>query len=284
MNSRVCVLSSGDESKLETFLASHRDSSMFLRANAQRAGLVDRGEPFQATYAAAVEDGRVIGVAAHGWNGTLLMQAPVQAGDLARAAVAGSGRRVTGLMGPLAHVREARSALGLDTADASVEGSEWLYALDVSGFVVPAVASNPAIVCRPPLADERDLLCAWRIAYDIEVLGAVDSPESRRRSAEFLDRQIAGGNAWIALDDGVPISLSGFNATLPDIVQLGGIYTPPALRGRGYAKVVVAASLVAARDRGASRAVLFTNSPSACRTYEALGFQLVGDYSLVFLR
>jgi predicted GNAT family acetyltransferase len=30
--------------------------------------------------------------------------------------------------------------------------------------------------------------------------------------------------------------------------------------------------------------VLFTNGPSAIRTYEALGFRLTGDYALVLLR
>jgi predicted GNAT family acetyltransferase len=70
---------------------------------------------------------------------------------------------------------------------------------------------------------------------------------------------------------------------LPDIVQLGGIYTPPAFRGRGYAKASVAASLLAARDRGATRAVLFTSNPSAARSYEAVGFQRLGDYGLILL-
>ena len=148
----------------------------------------------------------------------------------------------------------------------------------------PLRLSNKTIVCRAPRPEERDTLCAWRIAYDIETLGATGSADDRQRSAEFLDGQIAAGNAWVAIDAGVPVSLSAFNATLPDIVQLGGIYTPPQLRGNGYAKVAVAASLVAARERGASRAVLFTANPSAVRTYEALGFRRVGDYSLVLLR
>jgi len=46
----------------------------------------------------------------------------------------------------------------------------------------------------------------------------------------------------------------------------------------------VAASLVVARERGASRAVLFTGNPSAARSYEAVGFRRVGDYALVLLR
>ena len=102
----------------------------------------------------------------------------------------------------------------------------------------------------------------------------------------FGDRvfEVAEGNAWVAVVENTPVSLSAFNAALPDIVQLGGIYTPPALRGRGFAKVVVAASLLVARDRGSSRAVLFTKNPSAARTYEAIGFRRIGDYSLVLLR
>ena len=128
------------------------------------------------------------------------------------------------------------------------------------------------------------MLFDWRMAYDIELLGATNSPEHRKRAAGFLEAQIADGNAWVAIKNGVPVSLSAFNATLPDIVQLGGIYTPPELRGQGFARAAVAASLIVARDRGASRAVLFTNNPSAARTYEALGFRRAGDYSLVLLR
>jgi predicted GNAT family acetyltransferase len=86
------------------------------------------------------------------------------------------------------------------------------------------------------------------------------------------------------VDGGDLVSLSGFNATLPDMVQLGGIYTPPALRGRGYAKAAVAGSLLAARERGAERAVLFTSTASAARSYEGIGFRRAGDYCLVLFK
>src|SRR6266542_3753142 len=78
-------LRSGDESLLEAFLVSHLDSSMFLCANARRGGLAYRGEPYPAIYAAALRDGRIIGVAAHCWNGMVLIQAPEQAAELASA-------------------------------------------------------------------------------------------------------------------------------------------------------------------------------------------------------
>src|SRR2546430_6073871 len=71
----VKTLSNGDEAALAAFLAPRVESSMFLLANAHAAGLVDRGEALQGTYVAAREEGRIIGVAAHFWNGMLGLQA-----------------------------------------------------------------------------------------------------------------------------------------------------------------------------------------------------------------
>ena len=278
------LLTPADGPLLDAFLAAHRDSSMFLRSNARRAGLAYRGEPGEANYAGAFRDGRIVGVAAHCWNGMVLLQAPEHAAELARACVEWSGRAVAGLSGPLDQVHQARSALELNVANVALDGPEGLYALDLLELVVPDALSAGTVVCRAPRPEERDTLCAWRLAYDIEVLGATDSAEHRQRSARFLDDQIAEGNAWVALAGTTLVSLSAFNASLPDIVQLGGIYTPPEFRGRGFAKVVVAASLVVARDRGAARAVLFTSNPKAVRAYEAIGFCRIGDYSLVLLR
>ena len=274
------LLTAGDESALETFLLRHRDTSMFLRSNIRQAGLEYTGQPASAQYLASFDGDAVTGVAAHCWNGIVLMQAPRHADALARGCVEMSGRPISGLVGPPDQVRDARSALGLADA-ARAAKPETLFALDLSHLVVPPVL-NGEVSCRPPRPDERAALHDWGFAYDMETLGAANTPEARRRSAEFMDMRIDGNNAWVAVDhEGRLLSFSSFNATLPDIVQLGGIYTPPALRGRGYAKLSVAHSLLVARDRGATRAVLFTSNPSAERTYEAVGFRRIGEYALV---
>jgi uncharacterized protein len=287
------VLTAGDEARLEEFLVAHRDTSMFLRSNARRAGLVYDGAAFQAVYVGAFQGHRLAAIAAHAWNGLMLLQAPDAPDALeavARACVEQSGRKVTGFAGPTDQVRAARATLGLADAPAALDGCEWLYVLDLADVIVPPALRDGTIVCRPPRADERDLLCDWRFAYDIETLGSPDSEETRQRSTAFLDTQIADGDVWVAIDTAAtaapdaPVSLAAFNATLPDIVQPGGIYTPPALRGRGYAKAAVAHSLLIARERGASRAVLFTGNPSAARSYEGIGFRRTGDYSLLLLR
>jgi predicted GNAT family acetyltransferase len=91
------------------------------------------------------------------------------------------------------------------------------------------------------------------------------------------------GRVWVAESHGRPVAISGFNAALPDVVQVGGVYTPPFGRARGFARVAVAGSLLQARDAGADRAVLFTgvaNAP-AQRAYRALGFEAIGDWGSV---
>jgi GNAT superfamily N-acetyltransferase len=280
----IRILDDSDQTKLEAFLIGHRDSSMFLRSNALRVGLVYRDAPLHALYTGAFEESRVIGVVAHAWSGMVLLQCSGNLDELARRCILSSGRKVTGFAGPADQVRRAQIALNLADAPAKMAEDEWLYALDLAELKIPELLTNGNIRCRPPLPEERNLLCEWRSAYDIEILGSTDSEETRNRAAAALDRQIAEGNAWVAIRNGVSVSLSAFNATLPDIVQLGGIYTPPEHRGRGYAKAAVAASLIAARQRGATRAVLFTSNPSAARSYEAVGFRRLGDYGLILLK
>jgi GNAT superfamily N-acetyltransferase len=280
MTTRLLV--AGDEAALEAFLVQRRDTSMFLRANSRQAGLDYHGQWAGAQYVASVREGGITGVAAHCWNGVLLMQAPADPGGLAEACVGLSRRSVTGLMGPPDQVDAARTSLGLTSAPVRIDEPEALYALDLSRTIVPPALSNGEITCRAPYAGERTALHAWGFAYDVETLGAADTPDARRRSADFMDARIDAGNAWIAVEnDGTLLSFSSFNAALPDIVQLGGIYTPPHLRGRGYAKAAVAHSLLVARERGVTRAILFTPNPSAARTYEAIGFERIGDYALV---
>ena len=279
------TLSLGDEAALRDFLSPHEASSMFLLANAHAAGLIDRGQPLQGTYVAAIEEGRWIGVAAHFWNGMLVLQAPEPQilEPLARAALLRSGRTLSGLAGPRAQVDGALAALGLKGRRASLDSREKLYDLALDDLRVPDALASGRLLCRRPLAGELDLLASWRAEFSVESLGVANGDDLRAVSRAELARQNANGAVWIVLDGDQPVSHSAFNARIPGVVQVGGVWTPPALRGRGYAKCAVAGSLLDARREGAKRAVLFTaeeNAPARA-AYETLGFRVVGDYGLV---
>lgn len=280
------TLGPGDEGALEAFLVRHAHSSMFLRSNLAACGIVDHGQPHQSTYVAARDAGGIRGVVGHSWHGMLQVQAPVDVvGDLARAAVERSGRAVTGLVGPWAQVAAARTALGYDGARVRLCSHEDLFALDLAHMIVPVTLADGRVRCRQPEAAELPLLVDWRIAYDVEISGATDTPALRQTTVIDIVRLHAREATWVVTADGEPVAYSAFNAQLPAIVQVGGVYTPPSHRGRGYARAVVAGSLLAARERGVTHAVLFTGKDNdhAQRAYRALGFRVVGDYGVVLL-
>jgi len=281
------LLRPGDEAALDTFLARHADTSMFLRSNARSAGLTDRGQPMQATYVAVLDGERIRGVAAHCWNGMVLVQAPdaADAPAVAREAVRRSRRTVTGFSGPWSQVVAAREALGLGAAPTTKDSRDELYVLDLTRLVVPPELASGTLRCRHPTESELELLADWRVRFAVEALGATDGPDLRQASTDDVRLQHDRGTDWLLLAGAAPVSYSVFNAMLPDIVQIGGVWTAPEFRGRGYARSAVAGSLLSARKQGIERAVLFADptNEAARRAYLFLGFRIVGDYGLVLL-
>ncbi|HYO98319.1 MAG TPA: hypothetical protein VER33_27630, partial [Polyangiaceae bacterium] len=83
----VRVLEAGDETVLFRFLERRLESSLFFLSNIEAAGLEDRGEARQATYVAHFLEGEVTAVAAHSWNGLIMVQGDVGLEEAVRAAV-----------------------------------------------------------------------------------------------------------------------------------------------------------------------------------------------------
>jgi uncharacterized protein len=99
-NSTVRLAHPGDESLLDAFLAQHADSSLYLRSFLARGGLVDEGKPLQGTYAIALSDDHIVGVAMHSWHNVVFVQAPDNPAELARVAIEATGRPLLAILGP----------------------------------------------------------------------------------------------------------------------------------------------------------------------------------------
>jgi RimJ/RimL family protein N-acetyltransferase len=281
---RVRLLGAADAPAFEAFLGPRAESSLFLLSNARRAGLSDSGRPFTGTYAGAFDGESLAAVAAHFWNGIVALQAPAHLEAVLRRATAGSGRTVAGLTGPYAQVVAARAALNAASRAAAVEEPEGLFVLDLEDLRVPDSFVSGAVLCRRPREEDLPLVVAWRAAYRREVLGEPPGRENDVAARDDVASLQESAAQWLLEAQGSPAAYSAFNARLPEIAQVGGVWTPPERRGRGYARAVVAASLLDARAEGVRRAVLFTENPAARRAYEALGFQRVGEYGLVIFR
>ena len=271
------LLVPADAAVLHAFLLPRATSSMFLLSNSRMAGLVDEGKPYQATYVGAFDGGELVGVAAHCWNGMVLVQAALdRVRELASCAVANSGRAIAGFSGAADQVAIARGAFELPAA--AVDEVESLYSLELADLIVPAALGE----CRRPIATELTRLAEWRRAYHLESLGASDADDVADKAAREIDQLFALSRLWVLDVGGVLVAMTGFNAQIPGVAQVGGVFTPRELRGRGYARRVVAGSLLDSRGE-IDRAILFTPNPSAARAYEAIGFRRIGDYALVML-
>lgn len=275
----IRLLHPGDEALLEAFLRNHATSSMFLRSNVRHVGLMDRGQRYHGTYAASIVDERIVAVAAHAWNGMVLLQAPRDLPEVVRHATRASGREVRGFAGPRAQVVAAHALLG--SAPPTLDSNEDLFALSLADLRVPDGAAE----VRRAVESDLPTLAAWRHDYLVEALHATPGANLRQAARDEMIRAVSERTAFVLERDGRLLAYSGYNAELPDVVQIGGVFTPRGLRGHGYARAAVCGSLLDARARGVTEAILFTDrlNVAARSAYVALGFAVVGDYGLIML-
>ncbi len=273
----IAPLQAGEEAELDAFHAEHSHSSMYLRAAL-------RGTGEHRSFAIGRREGRIVGAAAHAASGMLLLQAPRDANALASAALAISGRRLAGLLGPWDQVQQARLAMGLADADLRKNMHEDLFALALPELRLPAPLATGQVRCRVAGEADFELLLAWRAAFREAALKDTPGPQLIATSRAEVTALLATGSLFV-LESAIPLACCSFNARLPEMVQIGNVWTPPALRGQGHARSVVAGALAIAANNGVATAVLSTgrSNVAALAAYRSIGFQLVGDYATVTL-
>jgi GNAT superfamily N-acetyltransferase len=199
--------------------------------------------------------------------------------DLAGLRAALTGLTVTGAIGPATSVRPILQALGLDRLPMRRDTDEPGFALILADLILLDLPGTRLVPLDTALSP---LVTGWRAAYQQELFD-LPNDEARAQAATDVDVWIAKGSHRVLLHNGKPVALTGFNATLSEVVQVGGVYTLPALRGQGFARRAVALHLAEARASGVSRAVLFAAGPAAARAYRALGFRPTFAFALALL-
>jgi RimJ/RimL family protein N-acetyltransferase len=261
---------------VEAFLLRHVDGAMFPLSNLRNHGLGP--DDFASDHPHAMRlwiiGPGVQGVIALTRQGILMPMVP-DGTDLGGLMEQVAGLTITGAVGPAVQVRVLLAALGLADRPTLRDEDEEGFALHLADLRIPSQMGASLIA---PGAEQRDLMVDWRVVYHREVLG---TPDPQQRANVDIDGYLARDSHRVLLVEGQPVAMTGFNAVLPEIVQIGGVFTPPALRSRGYARLAVALHLVEAREAGARRAVLFAANAAAARAYRAIGFQPADPVGLV---
>ena len=279
-------LGPSDEGLVQSFLAARLQSSFILVANLAADGFIYEGKPYQGIYVGAFDGDELAGVAAHYWNDNLILQAPRYAAELGAAALRESARSCDGLVGPWHQIAEVRVALGFQERPTRYDSKEILYAIQLARLQIPEALRSERVRCRRAVPEDLPVLTRFALDETTENFGDPETPERRANAVAALERDIAQGILFALEAQGSVVAKSSFHGIANGAVQIGGVYTPPELRGRGYARSVVAGSLLMARDAGESKAFLFTSetNTAAQRAYEALGFRPVGDYGIILFR
>ncbi|MCI0345944.1 MAG: GNAT family N-acetyltransferase [Chloroflexi bacterium] len=187
-----------------------------------------------------------------------------------------AGRDVPGVMGPVPGVEAFASAWAARMDQRTVLSmSERAFKLE---RVLPV--RRPPGSMRPAAEADRPLLAEWLLAFTAEA-----SPDDPPQDPQpMIDRYLAGGVRGLRLwDDGGRVSsLAGFGGPTPNGIRVGPVYTPPELRGRGYARALVADLSAERLNEGRRFCFLFTDlaNPTANRIYQEIGYEPVRDVAV----
>jgi hypothetical protein len=246
---------------------------MFLVSNLRRFGPNGADHEYAMRY--WITGTPVRGVFALASNGAIMVQWP-DAGDWS-APLRFVDRSVTRLIGHGPQIEDLRHTAGLEDAPTALNSDETLFAVNLSDTLLQEGAGR----LRPMEEVDRSFVLEWMFDYDVNTLGMKPEESKARLNREF-DGALAAGSRRILTKGNTPLCLTGFNAEVDDIVQVGPVYTPPDQRGCGHARRAVALHLNEAKAKGAKRSILFANDPRAIAAYEAVGYRPIGRFSLIF--
>ena len=181
--------------------------------------------------------------------------------------VAASGYLPPGALGTVETATAFASRYG------DLTGRTWEVSREEGVFVlrtlVPARPTTGSL--RLATEADRDVVVEWAGAFQTE---AGLPPSDLERFA----KRIGDKMVWL-WDDGGPVSMVGCGGFTPNGARIGPVYTPPALRGRGYASAATAGVTRTLLDGGRRCTFLYTDlaNPTSNKIYRALGYEHVTD-------
>jgi len=155
-------------------------------------------------------------------------------------------------LGALADAVAAEELPGVNGALPEVERFAEVYAARTGGVARRVLGMGvfqlDEVVPPPPASgasrvageSDRDLVVRWFEAFADEVVH--EGAPGRGDAARAVDRRYTVTTSGFLLweDGGEVVSLAGWGGPTPNGIRIGPVYTPPELRGRGYATALTA--------------------------------------------
>jgi predicted GNAT family acetyltransferase len=160
-------------------------------------------------------------------------------------------------------------------SDRAVElGQQFEEAIPQQIHAINAPPQFPGLsgYARQVTNDDIALFAEWITAFIQEAV-----PHDPQPSIEGLRNTIAEARHWFWVDADRPVSMAGIARRLKNTAAVNGVYTPPSLRGRGYAGSVTATVVEKLYAEGKNAVCLYTDlrNPYSNRCYARIGFEPV---------
>jgi predicted GNAT family acetyltransferase len=142
---------------------------------------------------------------------------------------------------------------------------------------------QPSGRMRVATSADLEIVTQWLYAFHLEALpDELPSMEEARETAEI---KISDQDLYL-WEDGQPVAMAGRARPTPNGCCIGPVYTPPELRGHGYATALTAGLSQIVLDSGKQFAALFTNlsNPISNSIYQKIGYRPVCDFDLYTFR
>jgi ribosomal protein S18 acetylase RimI-like enzyme len=181
------------------------------------------------------------------------------------------GWDVPGVFGP----GEAAAAVAEAWAEATgaqytLAGRQWAYELREVMVPVPGQGR-----LRPATAEDLELVTAWHYAFHHEISRRIARGQAQRAA----EARVQAGDVFL-WEDGQAVSTAMKNRPTGRGISVSLVYTPPELRGRGYARACVGELSRMLLGAGWEYCGLYANAanPIANHVYRRIGYRPVCDY------
>lgn len=278
---KVEKVSRENQESMIAFLKAHDDYSLFLLGNFENYGLSLGESPFSGNYKLIRAGNEVMAVFCLTRKGSLLIQSVVKEPifDPVLASCLEEKIPITGLLGEweFCHVfwqfLKERKIIHTET----VASKEILYRTDLSK-TLPLPHPSVRLLTAADYTQWRPL----RIDSFKEEGFPMGLNEEQLQKL-FIDK-CKQKIIWGFFFEDQLVSIADLNAKAFDLGQLGGVYTAPKFRQRGYSKAVIHRLLADLKGLGIQKLIIFTgeNSLAAQKLYESIGVEQVGYFALLF--
>ncbi len=263
------------------FLRQHENYSLFLLGNFENYGLALAEAPYSGNFKLIRSEGEVVGVFCLTRKGSLLIEAPSKEPifELVLASCREESMPIKGVIGnwdlchPFWEFLKTRQVI----KNEAFTSKEILYSVDLSAM---SYHSQPGV----RFLTEADY-SQWKpLRLDYLMEQGLPNDLGDEYLFKLYADKVKKKISWGFFLEGKLVSMADLNAKALDLGQVGGVYTIPSCRGKGYAKAVMQQLLADAKSLHAIRKmIIFTgeNNLAAQKLYHSLRVSHIGYFALL---